>query len=498
MPDFAQSTILLVDDSEENRYVFRRILERANFKVVVASSGKEALQIVETHPDLVILDVKLPDMSGYDVCRRIKSNPATSIIPVLQISASFVSGESKAMALEGGADGYLTHPIESPVIVATVRSLLRLRRAESLSRYTAQQWQSTFDALAEAVAFVDHTGQVVRVNRSCAELCGIRSDSDPFACLESVIGPARMRGIGEGKVHLQEEIQYKNRWLRLTINPVQDAEKQEGAVIVIHDFTERVRAEEALRISERLAATGRLAHTIAHEINNPLEALTNLIYLAEKATIRDDVREYLNMATAELLRVARITKQVLSFNRDTSKQIVINLTDLISTALDLHAVPISKKSVDVEYDPGPPLLVEGYPGELRQVLVNLIGNALEAIGDSGKITVRVKSVSAPHGKNAQITIHDTGPGIPGAIRQRVFEPFFTTKELKGSGLGLWLARGMIVKHHGSLAFKSRTGEFHGTTFRIVLPIVPDTLRDAATSRTQARLQVGSDLGPSAA
>jgi two-component system, NtrC family, sensor kinase len=357
MPDFAQSTILLVDDSEENRYVFRRILERANFKVVVASSGKEALQIVETHPDLVILDVKLPDMSGYDVCRRIKSNPATSIIPVLQISASFVSGESKAMALEGGADGYLTHPIESPVIVATVRSLLRLRRAESLSRYTAQQWQSTFDALAEAVAFVDHTGQVVRVNRSCAELCGIRSDSDPFACLESVIGPARMRGIGEGKVHLQEEIQYKNRWLRLTINPVQDAEKQEGAVIVIHDFTERVRAEEALRISERLAATGRLAHTIAHEINNPLEALTNLIYLAEKATIRDDVREYLNMATAELLRVARITKQVLSFNRDTSKQIVINLTDLISTALDLHAVPISKKSVDVEYDPGPPLLV---------------------------------------------------------------------------------------------------------------------------------------------
>lgn len=446
----------------------------------------------------MILDVKLPDMSGYDVCRRIKSNPATSMIPVLQISASFVSSESKAMALEGGADGYLTHPIESPVIVATVRSLLRLRRAELASRYTAQQWQSTFDALAEAVAFVDHTGRLVRFNRSCAELCGIRADSNPIACLESVIGAARMRGKGEGKVHLQEEIQYRNRWLRLTINPVQDAEKHIGTVIVLHDFTERVRAEEALKISERLAATGRLAHTIAHEINNPLEALTNLIYLAEKATVRDDVREYLNMATAELLRVARITKQVLAFNRETSKQIVINLADLISTALDLHAVPISKKSIDVIYDPNSTLPVKGYPGELRQVLVNLIGNAIEAIGVTGKITIRVKSVTASHGKSAQITIHDTGPGIPGAIRQRVFEPFFTTKELKGSGLGLWLARGMIVKHHGSLTFKSRTGEFHGTTFRIVLPAVPETLRDAAPSQTQPRSQVGTDLGPSAA
>jgi two-component system, NtrC family, sensor kinase len=497
MPDLAQATILLVDDSEENRYVLRRILERSDFKVTVASSGKEALELVARGPELVILDVKLPDMSGYDVCRRIKSNPATSRIPVLQISASFVSSESKAMALEGGADGYLTHPIESPVIIATVRSLLRLRRAEALSRYTAQQWQSTFDALVEAVAIVDHTGRLVRLNRSWAELCGIGANSDVQSCLESVIGASRMRAITEGMTELREDFQYRDRWLRLTITPVQDAE-QVGAVIVIHDFTERVRAEEALRISERMAATGRLAHTIAHEINNPLEALTNLIYLAEKTAVREDVREYLNMATTELLRVARITKQVLSFNRDTSKQIVIDLTDLISTALDLHAVSISKKSVDVEYDPGPPLLVEGYPGELRQVLVNLIGNALEAIGDRGKITVRVKSVSVPHGKSAQITIHDTGPGIPGAIRQRVFEPFFTTKELKGSGLGLWLARGMIVKHHGSLTFKSRTGEFHGTTFRIVLPVVPDTLRDAATSRTQARLQVGSDLGPSAA
>ena len=111
-----------------------------------AQTGKEALERVKSCPDLVILDVKLPDLSGYEVCRRIKADPVTRSIPVLQISASFVSNESKVQALEGGADGYLTHPIDATVLVATVKSLLRLKQAELISRQSAQQWQSTVDA----------------------------------------------------------------------------------------------------------------------------------------------------------------------------------------------------------------------------------------------------------------------------------------------------------------------------------------------------------------
>ena len=472
MPELIGSRILLVDDDQQNRYVLTRVLERAQFVVIQASSGQQGLQLIQEQPDLVILDVKLPDMSGYDVCRRMKSDPRTSTIPVLQISAAFVSSESKAMALEGGADGYLTHPIESPVLVATVRSLLRLRRAEVQSRASAQEWQSTFDALSEAVAFIDPKGKLVRFNRACAELCGITQGSHPEKCLEAVIGAGHMRQIGEKELRLQQEVQHNDRWLRLTINPVRNAERYVGTVIVIQDFTERVRAEEALRESERFAATGRLAHTIAHEINNPLEALSNLIYLADYAAVNAQVKDYLRMASTELFRIARITKQVLVFNRDTSERVPVDLSDVIASALDLHAVPISTDGIRVSYDPGPPLFISGYPGQLRQVFTNLVGNAIEAVGKNGQITIRIKAVTLRKRGFAQVTIHDSGPGIPGALRQRVFEPFFTTKELKGSGLGLWLARSMIVKHEGSLAFKARTGDVHGTIFRLMLPTIP--------------------------
>ncbi len=128
------SRVLLVDDTEQNRYVLSRILARAGLEVEQCTTGKEALERVKSCPDLVILDVKLPDISGYEVCRRIKTDPVTQSIPVLQISASFVSNESKAQALEGGADGYLTHPIDATVLVATVKSLLRLKQAELISR----------------------------------------------------------------------------------------------------------------------------------------------------------------------------------------------------------------------------------------------------------------------------------------------------------------------------------------------------------------------------
>ena len=115
--------VLLVDDTEQNRYVLSRILARAGFEVEQCSTGQQALERVKNCPELVILDVKLPDLSGYEVCRRIKCDPATQSVPVLQISASFVSNESKVQALEGGADGYLTHPIDATVLVATVKSL---------------------------------------------------------------------------------------------------------------------------------------------------------------------------------------------------------------------------------------------------------------------------------------------------------------------------------------------------------------------------------------
>ena len=188
------SRVLLVDDTEQNRYVLSRILARAGLEVEQCKTGKEALERVQSCPDLVILDVKLPDLSGYEVCRRIKTDPVTRSIPVLQISASFVSNESKVQALEGGADGYLTHPIDATVLVATVKSLLRLKQAELISRQSAQQWQSTVDALPEYLVLLDTENKVVRCNRAFVELSGTTFNEvighDGVAILKHVLGSA--------------------------------------------------------------------------------------------------------------------------------------------------------------------------------------------------------------------------------------------------------------------------------------------------------------------
>src|ERR1700744_795499 len=162
--------ILIVDDREQNRYLLTRLLQQAEYDCEQAASGKEALSKIQSLPDVAILDVHLPDMSGYSLCQKIKHDPTTAQISVLQISASFVCPEDKAKALEAGADGYLTHPIDGVVLVATVRALVRLREAEVLAREAAVQWQSTFDALSEGLAVIANDGRVLRCNQAFAKI----------------------------------------------------------------------------------------------------------------------------------------------------------------------------------------------------------------------------------------------------------------------------------------------------------------------------------------
>jgi PAS domain S-box-containing protein len=468
------SRVLLVDDTEQNRYVLSRILARAGLEVEQCTTGKEALERVKSNPDLVILDVKLPDISGYEVCRRIKDDPATRTVPVLQISASFVSNESKAQALEGGADGYLTHPIDPTVLVATVKSLLRLKHVELISRQSAQEWQSTVDALPEYLVLLDTENKVVRCNRAFVELSGKNISEvvgqDGVTILQQVLGSADFL-FHTANARYVAERQHGQNWFRVTTDPVMNGEERFGSIVVLTNITERKLAEETLRHTEKLAATGRLAQTIAHEINNPLEALTNLIYLATHTRDQQQVQEFLKHATKELDRVAKITKQILSFHRETKSAVEIDFQDMVQSVLALYEVQLEAKHISLDWKKEPGFCVHGFPGELRQVFANIIGNAIDASPDRGGLCIRIRRGTSHGVPGVVFTIHDEGPGIPRELRNRVLEPFFTTKELKGTGLGLWLANSLVIKHRGTLRFRSRRASGHaGTCFRVYLPI----------------------------
>jgi two-component system, NtrC family, sensor kinase len=473
-----QITVLVVDDREANRYTTAHALTRAGFNVVEAATGREALALSRTLPAVIILDVKLPDILGYEVCRRIKANYQTRHIPVLQLSAAFLNNESKLFALESGADAYLIQPADPVVLVATVKSLVRLHRAESKAQLAAQQWQATFDALSEGVAIVDASGVIQRSNRAMTTLLGKtygEIENTPLAdLLKECFGSTVELPAGGHSV----EVKTGSRFFKLSLDPIAThPESTAGSIFIVGETTKQKLAEEALLISERLAATGRISHTIAHEINNPLEALTNLVYLLQGSLDKPEMaRQFLHTASTELGRVARITKQILSFNRESSSPVDVRISEIIEDVLALNNRALVDRQLRVEKEWNASLLIQGFPAQLRQVFSNLVRNAIEASFQGGEIRIRTSDAKLHHRRSepgVRVTIADRGLGIPEENIGRIFEAFFTTKALKGSGVGLWLSSTIIHEHGGRIRVRSSTrSACSGTCLSILLPSRP--------------------------
>lgn len=240
------------------------------------------------------------------------------------------------------------------------------------------------------------------------------------------------------------------------------------------DITEQQRSQEALRQTEKLAATGRLAASIAHEINNPLEAVTNLVYLARKQPL--NVQKYLKLADEELDRIAQITKNTLGFYRDSASPSEVNISQILEEVQGLYARKLLFKKITLRADYGDEIKIVGFPGEVRQIFANLTANAIEAIPENGCLTIRASKVRAegPTGRaGVRVTFLDNGPGIAPAHRQKIFEPFYTTKKDVGTGLGLWLTLGLVTKHTGSLRMRSSVEPGRTwTAFSVFLPEQP--------------------------
>jgi len=247
---------------------------------------------------------------------------------------------------------------------------------------------------------------------------------------------------------------------------------EEGMAAFFHDITERRKTEHALRQSEKLAAAGRLAASISHEINNPLEAITNLLYLLETSqALQETDRHYLKLAQSELARVSEIAIQTLRFYRQSTKPTETSIPELIDSVLELYQRRFNHAGVSVDRQIRSQGVQLAFGGELRQVFANMIGNALDATPAGGKITVRVRDGRDIDGRRGlRVTIADTGCGMNPRTLKHIFEPFFTTKAATGTGLGLWVSQEIVEKHHGRLWVRSsQAEECHGTVFSLFLP-----------------------------
>ena len=506
MSDGPKVNILIVDDNDASRYAKARTLRQAGFEVKEAASGDEALRLAEAEkPQIALLDVKLPDMNGFEVCREIKRNPATSSILVLQMSASFVRDTDRARGLEGGADSYLTEPVEPEVLVATVKALLRMREAEEAVRASARDWRITFDAISEGIALMDPQGRVLRCNQAlthilgkpseqivgypCHELLrGLQGEAEatPVTCLPET---DRRRGV---------ELSRGDRWFEVALDAVSDDEGNlTGAVCIVSDITVRKRAEE-----ERLQLLGReqaaraeaeaanrlkdeFLATVSHELRTPLNAMLGWARLLRAGTLDQATTD---RALEAIERNAKSQSQLIEDLLDVSRIISgkllldfrpLELVTIIKAAVEIVSSSADAKSIRIEsvLDPGAGP-VSGDSVRLQQVVWNLLSNAVKFTPTGGRIEVRLDRV----GSSARITVSDSGRGIGANFLPYVFDRFRQadgtyTRGHGGLGLGLAIVRHLVEMHGGTVSAHSR-GEGQGATFTVELPLLATPPRNA--------------------
>jgi PAS domain S-box-containing protein len=269
-----------------------------------------------------------------------------------------------------------------------------------------------------------------------------------------------------------------------------------GCLITLFDISERKAIEEALRRSEKLAAAGRIAGALAHEINNPLSAVTNILYILQKSETDQARQHYIDLASSELARVANIVRRTLSFYREAAHPVPVKMSEVLDHVLEVYDRQIREKGLRVVRKYKFDAEIEGYPGELRQVFGNLIANAVDILHQGQELRLSVCAGSDPvTGRpGVRVTVADRGPGISKANMDRLFEPFFTTKGEKGTGLGLWVTRGIVQRQGGTIRVRSNDSpDGSWTIFTVFVPSEPRVHRDIGAEALSAAQTALTDL-----
>ncbi len=524
--------ILNVNDNEAARYSVTQILQKAGYEMWEAVNGAEALELVKRQPDLVVLDIRLPDISGFEVCRLIKSDPATSTITVVHLSATFIRGEDKARGLEGGADGYLTSPVGQPELVATIRAFVRLRQAENAQRFlgaATAAMTSTLDVeeslqkLARlAVPFLgewciihrfQHEGRLAVVALAgpteVADAPVRDSDLTRVDTQRLLQHPALLRGVANVIRTRQVELSPPAEAgepadLSSITLPLIARDRLLGALTLVAAPAERGYGAWKRSVAEELALRAavcvdnarlyeeaqRAVHTrenflavVSHDLKNPLGSImmANAL-IADELADEDEapaLRKHTQIIQRSAERMDRLIRDLLDLASIDAGQLSMDRRPTLAAALafearEIHAAFAAHKLVTftTEVDPElPPLLCD--KDRIQQVLGNLITNALKFTPQGGAITLRITRAADDDGAAdddlAELSVADTGEGIKSEHIAQLFERFWQASKTGriGSGLGLSIARGIVVAHGGTIWAESTLGA--GSRFAFTLP-----------------------------
>jgi two-component system CheB/CheR fusion protein len=374
------------------------------------------------------------------------------------------------------------------LISVLVAGLARQRsRAETLADEIRQQLAAIVTSSEDAIISFTVDGIVTSWNQGAENLSGYSAAEIMGRPLAVLVPTERMGEVEANLERLNREERigsYQTEQLDktggrlpvlLSVSPLRnETGKLVGASAIARDISAQKRTEHALRRNERLATAGRLTAAIAHEIKNPLEALTNLVYLARNdANGRD---EYLKLAEQEIGRLDSIAQQALGLVREGAAPEALDAGKILEEVTQLYARKLQSSSIRIDMKCGDQLEINGFPGELRQMISNLLLNAMDAMKDGGRLRLRVVRAHERSGggrAGVRITVADTGNGIGSRDLPHIFEPFYTTKKDQGTGLGLWLAYGIVQKHGGWMRVMSRTTPGKaGTVFAVFLPENP--------------------------
>jgi PAS domain S-box-containing protein len=521
--------ILMVDDQPAKLLSYEVILAQLGENLIKATSAREALDaLLKNDIAVILMDVSMPEVDGFSLADEIRQHPRFKKTAIIFISGVHLTDSDKLQGYRSGAVDYISVPVVPAVLRAKISIFVELHRKTRLLeklnidlermvaerteelRQSEAQFRTRADLLdlaTEAIIVRDWEGAIRFWNTGAENLYGWRREEVFNQDIHWMLQTKFPNTFDEVQAVLKDRKMWQGNLLQRTrdgreivVACTKTMNREGDAVLeVIRDITRQLQAEEALRESEKLAAMGRVAGIIAHEVNNPLAAITNLFYLlSNHPSLNKEAKYYAELAEQELQRVSHITRQTLSFYRESTQPVSGPVHEVLDAVLELQDRALQTKHIVVEkkYSSSSGA-VHGFPAELRQIFLNLIGNAIEAMPDGGVLRLYIREATdwATQRHGIAISVLDTGQGIEPEDAKRLFQPFFSTKSTKGTGLGLWISKGIVQKYSGRISCRScRYQGKCATCFQVFLP-VREMLNLVPGSREEVNLQHKAALEP---